>query len=594
MSFSPSIYGSLTRKLFKVWNERAELPNKQLVRSLPYVFHDMDVYPSRSQIHEMIHCANHCSHRLNADYLTFGEFCVYASELKSSADYDDNNISHLQPLSKCDIPEHRKVTLSQQKESSKCLETKFEVFLGGSCNPTTWRVDTAIPILKSLGITYYNPQVSSWRPELIELEWNAKQNADVLLFVIDNQTRGIVAMIESAFICGSQRNLILVFNETPGAGTFIEGEPITESEYKDIKQGQSYLQDIVERHGIPIFDQLPVALACVHRILREGIRPQDLSREDNAMPVRNGHLPLGDKLIRLREVFDSLDNDNTGEISLSDLRLAFRIITGRELSNNNLRQIAVGKLDDEPMDCVDDDNNEFKTVNLDDLCINFEEFCCIVTEFKAQINENYKFSQQLARKLVYLVEPIQRLFDWVSKSFRGSIKPSSSSQQIPYDNQYRDIYLGGSCHTSTWREDIAIPLLKKNGLTYFSSQFNSWSGQRIIPIEAATIERSRVLLFYINNTSRGLSSMILAGHYVALGCNVVLCIEDLKDGCIIDGEKLTTAAIKDYNRGRAYLSDMTTRVGLPVFNDIKEAVECCVKKCISNNNNNNTTNFSYQ
>lgn len=32
-----------------------------------------------------------------------------------------------------------------------------EVFLGGSCNPTTWRTDIAIPTLKSLGITYYNP-----------------------------------------------------------------------------------------------------------------------------------------------------------------------------------------------------------------------------------------------------------------------------------------------------------------------------------------------------------------------------------------------------------------------------------------------------
>lgn len=32
-----------------------------------------------------------------------------------------------------------------------------EIFLGGSCNPTTWRQDEAIPILEKLGITYYNP-----------------------------------------------------------------------------------------------------------------------------------------------------------------------------------------------------------------------------------------------------------------------------------------------------------------------------------------------------------------------------------------------------------------------------------------------------
>lgn len=33
----------------------------------------------------------------------------------------------------------------------------YEVFLGGSCNPTTWRSDVAIPTLDQMGITYYNP-----------------------------------------------------------------------------------------------------------------------------------------------------------------------------------------------------------------------------------------------------------------------------------------------------------------------------------------------------------------------------------------------------------------------------------------------------
>ena len=34
-----------------------------------------------------------------------------------------------------------------------------DVFLGGSCNPTTWRRDTAMPQLEAAGTTYYNPQV---------------------------------------------------------------------------------------------------------------------------------------------------------------------------------------------------------------------------------------------------------------------------------------------------------------------------------------------------------------------------------------------------------------------------------------------------
>lgn len=34
-----------------------------------------------------------------------------------------------------------------------------EVFLGGSCNPTTWRADVAIPALNELGISFYNPVI---------------------------------------------------------------------------------------------------------------------------------------------------------------------------------------------------------------------------------------------------------------------------------------------------------------------------------------------------------------------------------------------------------------------------------------------------
>lgn len=31
------------------------------------------------------------------------------------------------------------------------------VFLGGSCNPTTWRKNIAIPYLEKHGVTFYNP-----------------------------------------------------------------------------------------------------------------------------------------------------------------------------------------------------------------------------------------------------------------------------------------------------------------------------------------------------------------------------------------------------------------------------------------------------
>jgi len=91
--------------------------------------------------------------------------------------------------------------------------TFFIVFLGGSCNPTTWRKEIVIPELKRLGITYYNPQVDHWAPELIELENQAKQNCEILFFVVDNQTRAIASMMEVAFIAATKRKLILVISD---------------------------------------------------------------------------------------------------------------------------------------------------------------------------------------------------------------------------------------------------------------------------------------------------------------------------------------------------------------------------------------------
>lgn len=42
--------------------------------------------------------------------------------------------------------------------------------------------------------------------------------------------------------------------------------------------------------------------------------------------------------------------------------------------------------------------------------------------------------------------------------------------------------------------------------------------------------------------------------------------------------QLTPAAVKDYNRGRAYLIDLAKRQGIPVFNDLKPSVECAIEK----------------
>jgi hypothetical protein len=47
--------------------------------------------------------------------------------------------------------------------------------------------------------------------------------------------------------------------------------------------------------------------------------------------------------------------------------------------------------------------------------------------------------------------------------------------------------------------------------------------------------------------------------------------------------QLSAFAIKDYNRGRNYLSDLANREGIPVFDEVKEAVECAIQRCLQHN-----------
>nr|CAD7259413.1 unnamed protein product [Timema shepardi] len=631
----------IAREVYSVWYGRVGTTSYIPSEKVQQLFNDMLLFPSKSQVYEMLQCAKECANRNSAAYLTFGEFCIFATELKRCYERGIPRPVQLSKLLDRDGQEKRRT-----RKMSKGMP-KYEVFLGGSCNPTTWRQDIAIPTLKSLGITYYNP-VAHWGPELIELEYQAKQNAAVLFFVIDNQTRSVAGMIEAAHISGRRQKLILVIHPYQGPGQKIWGEPISEDEFEDLSLGQTMLQDLVERQGIPVFENIPSALSCTAKVLRDNIGVHELGLKDFAQPVKMAHVPLGDKLIKLREAFDALDTTNSGELCLADVCMAFRILTNRNLSLTDLRSIVAGQTGVLGRDVRD--------IPLEQLRVNFDEFCAIVAEFKCCESEARKLWDSVLAKTTRLfqalVTPLNRALEWAltSRPLRSLPLGSPPNSQ---SNCVRDVYLGGSIENTSWREDIAVPMLKKSGLTFFNPQVCQWS-KRLIPIEAAAMDNSYVLLFVITDSSRSLASMTLAAHYIGLGCNVVLCVCSyslvaahyiglgcnvvlcvLLPGCklyrllsdvlflpsrqlitsawaamwfcvfyslvaahyiglgcnvvlcvqllvedsILGSDKLSMLALKDYNRGRMYLSDLANREGVPVFDDMTEAVNCVIQKC---------------
>lgn len=91
--------------------------------------------------------------------LTFGEFCVLAADLKRF------RTQFPQSSRKDSVYTSFGGSTSEQMPKNGCKDelkpsdgnSAPEVFLGGSCNPTTWRADVAIPTLQKLGISFYNP-----------------------------------------------------------------------------------------------------------------------------------------------------------------------------------------------------------------------------------------------------------------------------------------------------------------------------------------------------------------------------------------------------------------------------------------------------
>ena len=489
----------------------------------------------------MVHCAVEYGSPCVADHVTFGEFCVLVDELQC----------YYQPETPSLVPKsviHSKTSLSAARRGRKESLAKFQVFLGGSCGdakaPTTWRHDQAIPFLKKENITFYNPQVNTWRPELIELEDRAKCVADLLFFVIDNRTRSVTSLCEIAYLVGCWRQIVVVFNDFLCHVEEVGCERTTLGERDDIARARNVLIDIIERNCFPVFHDLETALKCTAIHLKQNIKVQELTLQHGAQPVRHGHALVGEAIIKLRESFNSITGSEEGKMNTEDVRLGYRCYTGEDLNLSWLHQ-------QKP----------------EQLSFSFEEFCCLVTEYK---RKRPSVATQLLSKITF---PISWIVGKLTRS-----KSSDIAEDI------YDIYLGGSCGEANWREDLAIPLFKREGISFLNPLVTKWS-EHLIPMQAAEREKCKILLYVIADSTRALGAMVEAAYYIGRGCRVTLCLEKLSPDRTVSGEAMTESAFKDYSRGRVYLSDMASRAGVPVFENVTESLEAIVKSVRKLKNN---------
>ena len=122
----------------------------------------------------------------------------------------------------------------------------YSVFLGGTCNGSTWR-DELIPMLDQNKIDAFNPVVETWDEEAQKNEDFHKANDDFTLYVLTPEMRGVYGVFEVAMDSCKRpgRVLACILNERDGK-TF---DPFVQKNMIKIKK------DLID-NGVLVFDDL--------------------------------------------------------------------------------------------------------------------------------------------------------------------------------------------------------------------------------------------------------------------------------------------------------------------------------------------------
>lgn len=73
------------------------------------------------------------------------------------------------------------------------------VGLFGTCGASTWRVGF-VATFEELGVSYFNPQVDDWRPELAAIEARHLAGDAIVLMAVTGETTGAASLVEAGLM----------------------------------------------------------------------------------------------------------------------------------------------------------------------------------------------------------------------------------------------------------------------------------------------------------------------------------------------------------------------------------------------------------
>ena len=122
----------------------------------------------------------------------------------------------------------------------------MKVFLGGTCNGSTWRNR----IILMLEIEYFNPVVADWTPACMEEEKKQRKQCDFCLYVITPKMTGVYSIAE----------VVDDSNKRPEKTIFVRlrddgDEKFTEAQWKSL----GALAEMIDNNGGTVFSDLKSA-----------------------------------------------------------------------------------------------------------------------------------------------------------------------------------------------------------------------------------------------------------------------------------------------------------------------------------------------
>jgi hypothetical protein len=105
------------------------------------------------------------------------------------------------------------------------MTNKKKVFLGGTCNTSTWR-HSFIEQAQSLNVECFNPVVADWTPAHQEKELHERQISDFVVYTITPKLSGVYSIAEAVDDSNKRpsKTIFIVLQEDAGRWYSIDQE----------------------------------------------------------------------------------------------------------------------------------------------------------------------------------------------------------------------------------------------------------------------------------------------------------------------------------------------------------------------------------